>query len=162
MAEINRGLGVYRGIMSARAMDYKLPLLGSKHPITSIIFLHALNSEGRAVIHNFSFLSRWTLIWQWVLQLHALISKVIIEQNATLHHPRGESRSCSTFASLQSVGVFGRPANALDIFAPWANTTLEIKKPHFFRRAWTSWRKRLMGILWSSAEQIPGPAPGMG
>lgn len=84
MAEINRGLGVYRGIVSATAVDYKLPLLDSKHPITSIIFLYALNSEGRAVIHNFSFLSGWRLIRQHVFQRHASISKVIIKQNATL------------------------------------------------------------------------------
>jgi len=63
MAEINRGLGLYRGIMSAIPMDYKLSPLDSKHPITSIIFLHALNSEGGVGICNFSFLNRWMLIW---------------------------------------------------------------------------------------------------
>lgn len=49
----------------------------------------------------------------------------------------------------------------LDMFAPRANTTFVIKT-HLFRRAWTGWRKRLMGALWSSTQQIPSPAPGMG
>lgn len=71
-----------------------------------------LNSEGGVVIHNFSFLSRWTLIWQHVLQLNALISNVIHKQNATLHDPWGESKD--PVPSLQPCKVWacvGRPAS---------------------------------------------------
>lgn len=71
-----------------------------------------LNSEGGVVIHNFSFLSRWTLIWQHVLRRNALISNVIHKQNATLHDPWGESKDPAP--SLHPCKVWacvGRPAN---------------------------------------------------